>query len=261
MNTRDWQITNVNMILHIRQTGGKLMQFKQRKDYGLIFVEQGSIRFDYGHETFLADSQQVMLIARDIDYAITFESSCSFYVVNFDMSCGALTSTFCVFNHPVRGKLVEFLRQLCIDWDFRRDDAQVSYISRIYQLLAMIELPCGSAMVSGSPSATITPSIAYLKEHYTDPDINNDVLAQVSNISTVYFRKLFVQQYGQPPMAYIRQRRIEHAKMLLRSEYFDSITDVAIQSGFKSLYHFSKAFRQMVGTSPSEYIAGRDAES
>ena len=261
MNTRNWQITNVNMILHIRQTGGKLMQFKQRNDYGLIFVEHGSIRFDYGHETFLADNQQVMLIARDIDYAITFESSCSFFVVNFNMTCGALTSTFCVINYPVQGQIVKFLQQLCIDWDFRRDNAKVSYISRIYQLLAMIDLPGGNPMATGSHGATIAPSIAYLKEHYTDPNISNDVLAQVSNISTVYFRKLFVQQFGQPPMGYIRQRRIEHAKMLLRSEYFDSITDVAIQSGFKSLYHFSKAFRQMVGMSPSEYIVGRNVES
>ena len=261
MISRECQITGINMILHIHQTSGMLRQFKHRKDYGLVFVERGSIRFDHKSQTYLVDNNQVMLIAKDIDYAITFESTCSFYVINFNLICEESCLPFHSFNLPVAGTIVTFLRQLCIDWDFRHDSAQQSYISRVYQLLAMIKQSDTSRLDRSLINATIAPSVEYLRHHYTDPDISNDKLAQISNISTVYFRKLFAQQFGQSPMSYIRNQRIDHAKMLLRSEYYESITDVALCSGFKSLYHFSKTFRQVVGVSPTEYLAGDPPES
>ena len=260
MNVWEWRIREINMILHIRQNSGRLRQFKQRRDYGLTFVRQGTIRFDYEDATYEVDSNRILLISKDIDYSITFESMCSFYVINFDLEENLPDFTFHTFDVPVYGKMADFLKQLCIDWDFRQDDAQRPYISRVYQLLVMID-PSGPfhADICRTNSA-IAPSIEYLKEHYTDPDISNDQLAQISNVSTVYFRKIFTRQFGQSPMSYIRHQRIEHAKTLLRSDYYESITDVAHYSGFRSLYHFSKTFRQLVGMSPSEYLSSSELD-
>ena len=71
-------------------------------------------------------------------------------------------------------------------------------------------------------------------------------------MSTVYFRKLFTEAYGMPPMRYVRQKRIEKAQNLLENG-FTNISEIADSVGFNSIYHFSKTFKQLIGTSPSNY--------
>ena len=102
---------------------------------------------------------------------------------------------------------------------------------------------------------TIKPGIHYLEEHYTDPTLRDTDMANAAGISTVYFRKLFVQRFGIPPMKYIKQKRIERAKLLLSSDLYTTISDVALESGFSSLYHFSKVFKQETSFTPSEYAS------
>ena len=255
MDIQKLRISDINMIVHIRQTSGKLIQFKQRKDYGLTFVETGSVIFDHEGSTYKADPSHIVLMTKDIDYAISFESNCSFYVINFNLMDDLSGFNFYSFDVSVNKEITDFLSQLCIDWDFQHDNMPYSYISRVYQLLEIIAHSDNKTKKHSNAFSAIKPSIEYLKEHYTDPDISNDILAKVSNISTVYFRKLFSMQYGESPMNYIRQQRIEHAKLLLSSEYYSSISDVALDCGFNSLYHFSKTFKQLTGMSPTEYLA------
>lgn len=59
------------------------------------------------------------------------------------------------------------------------------------------------------------------------------------------------QHYEQSPGELIRAARLQRAKeMLLRQE--GSVTEVAYAVGFRSVAHFSTAFRQFSGTSPSQ---------
>jgi AraC family transcriptional regulator len=71
-------------------------------------------------------------------------------------------------------------------------------------------------------------------------------------ISEVYFRREFKKFYGAAPLAYIKNRRIDMAKMLLDTGLY-SVTDVALRCGFESPGYFSTEFRRMEGKSPKEY--------
>lgn len=92
-----------------------------------------------------------------------------------------------------------------------------------------------------------------MERHFTDPMITNELIAEASNVSTVYFRKIFTEAYGVPPMRYVRQRRIEKAQSLLENG-FSNISEVAESVGFNSVYHFSKSFKQLIGVSPTSYL-------
>jgi transcriptional regulator GlxA family with amidase domain len=82
-------------------------------------------------------------------------------------------------------------------------------------------------------------------------------IARVSSVSEAHFAREFRQAFGVPPHRYLLTRRIERAKALLRDTDIP-ITDIAFQTGWKSLGTFGRIFRDITGASPGE-IRARDS--
>jgi transcriptional regulator GlxA family with amidase domain len=79
-------------------------------------------------------------------------------------------------------------------------------------------------------------------------------LARVSRVSPAHFARAFKEAFGVPPHRYLLTRRIERAKAMLRETDLP-ITDVAFQTGWKSLGTFGRIFRDITGASPGEIRA------
>lgn len=75
-------------------------------------------------------------------------------------------------------------------------------------------------------------------------------LAAVSHVSEAHFARSFKEAFGIPPHRYLLTRRIERASTLLRDTDLP-ITDIAFQTGWKSLGTFGRIFRDITGKSPS----------
>lgn len=75
-------------------------------------------------------------------------------------------------------------------------------------------------------------------------------LAEVSHVSEAHFARSFKEAFGVPPHRYLLTRRIERAMTLLRDSNL-SITDIAFQTGWKSLGTFGRIFRDITGEKPS----------
>ena len=76
-------------------------------------------------------------------------------------------------------------------------------------------------------------------------------LASVSHISEAHFARSFKEAFGLPPHRYLLTRRIERAVAMLRDTGMP-ITDVAFQTGWKSLGTFGRTFRDITGESPGD---------
>ena len=76
-------------------------------------------------------------------------------------------------------------------------------------------------------------------------------LARVSDVSAAHFARSFKDAFGVPPHRYLLTRRIERATALLRDTEV-SITDIAFQTGWKSLGTFGRTFRDVTGETPGE---------
>jgi transcriptional regulator GlxA family with amidase domain len=85
-------------------------------------------------------------------------------------------------------------------------------------------------------------------------------LARVSRVSAAHFARSFKDAFGVPPHRYLLTRRLERAKSLLRDTEL-SITDIAFQTGWKSLGTFGRIFRDVTGESPGELRAREKATS
>lgn len=82
----------------------------------------------------------------------------------------------------------------------------------------------------------------YLDTNYQD-DITLDALAGLAHLNKYYFVHAFTRIYGQSPMSYLTERRIQVSQDLLKSSDY-SISEIARLSGFSSPSYFSQCFRR-----------------
>jgi len=97
----------------------------------------------------------------------------------------------------------------------------------------------------------INKALAYVRENI-DEDIKPCDLAERSYLSKNHFARLFKDETGVTPSAYINARKIEKAQLLLISTDMP-VKNIARQLSFNNLSNFNRLFRQISGTTPKEY--------
>ncbi|MBK7871219.1 MAG: helix-turn-helix transcriptional regulator [Saprospiraceae bacterium] len=107
-------------------------------------------------------------------------------------------------------------------------------------------------MQTGSPHyAQLLRARNYILNNLDKQLLNKDI-AKVAHISLYHFHRLFSDTFGITPAKYIRNKRMEEAKLLL-VRHQKSVSEVASQVGYADVYTFSKTFKREVGLPPSEY--------
>lgn len=90
--------------------------------------------------------------------------------------------------------------------------------------------------------------LAYIDKHIYEK-INLCVLAELIGYSPFYFSKLFSDAMGMPVTGYIRIRKLQYAIVSLLEG--QKVLDVAILYAFDSHEGFTRAFKQLFGSTPS----------
>ncbi len=92
----------------------------------------------------------------------------------------------------------------------------------------------------------------YIASHYHDRDFDYNKLTELSGLSYSYFKKIFIDKYGCPPVKYINKLKVNRACELLMTEKF-SISEISQLCGFENVYYFSSVFKKYKGVSPRNY--------
>jgi AraC family transcriptional activator of tynA and feaB len=97
-------------------------------------------------------------------------------------------------------------------------------------------------------------AIRYIEAQLRDPDLTPCSVAKALGISARYLRMLFSGE-DESVSRYILRRRLEECAKQLASALWagHTITDIAFACGFNSAAHFTRAFRDQYGMTPSEY--------
>ena len=81
---------------------------------------------------------------------------------------------------------------------------------------------------------------------------NMDALAALAAMSRANFIRVFQQKIGMAPGKFLTQLRLQEAALLLNKTQ-KNILSVALEVGYQSEAHFSKAFKALYGMTPSQY--------
>ena len=95
----------------------------------------------------------------------------------------------------------------------------------------------------------ITRVRAYIAVNISKPILVRD-LARLVDLSVSHFSRAFIENFGEPPSAYVLRCRIERAKELMMTTD-RQLCEIALESGMCDQSHFTRSFRRIVGTSPN----------
>ncbi len=84
-----------------------------------------------------------------------------------------------------------------------------------------------------------------------DQNINLDLLSRLHHASKFHLIRMFKKYYGITPRQYLVGKRIEKAKVILKSG--NSVSETCYEVGFESINSFSNLFKAKTGVPPSTY--------
>ena len=123
--------------------------------------------------------------------------------------------------------------------------------SLLTQILCSLVDYVQTSALSSQQTNLIRMAVQYI-ETTTDYTISLDFLAEKLGISKYYFIRLFRQYTGHTLMEYLQQVRLRRACSLLGNKDY-SIGQVSEILGYSTPYHFSSAFKNCFGISPTQY--------
>ena len=104
----------------------------------------------------------------------------------------------------------------------------------------------------GDKSKYVLEAMAYIGEHYHEPNIGVAAIAQHLGISEGHLSHTFKKETDYTLLNYLTRYRIHRAMELLRDCRL-KVYEEAEQVGYRDIAYFSATFKKLVGMSPSEY--------
>ncbi|WP_294562547.1 AraC family transcriptional regulator, partial [uncultured Traorella sp.] len=234
------------------KTGTK-KNIRNRIHYGLIFCERGNICFRMhgrtGEYDCVCTNNEVILAPKNSDYDIFVIEDSRTFIIDFELFAGHFDDMheFIIGEGVTEYYCNVFLRMQKNYFGSEKND--LVNLSFLYDIIAHVN----DRGYNKKRFIVIEKSEKYLEKNLFSDKLSVKNIAQESNISEVYFRKMFKEKYGKSPLSYINDMRIKKAKELIINEENLSIKEVSDACGFLDIYSFSRSFKKNVGVSPSQY--------
>ncbi|WP_136809202.1 AraC family transcriptional regulator [Desulfosediminicola flagellatus] len=127
------------------------------------------------------------------------------------------------------------------------DELIVSLFSRA-EMLQFGEVICRG--VTDNSSDRVMNIVEFMRARCSE-DISLDNLAEIAMCTSYHVIRLFRNQVGMSPHAYLVQLRLERARELIDSG--QSIADAALLAGFSDQSHLTRSFKKRYGLTPGLY--------
>lgn len=252
MNTSiltDLVITKVHSVATLYSPEGKGNKRINRPCWAAVIKYEGETYYDCNGKRFYSDSAHPVILPGGCSYEWKCTQAGRFSIIEFESRCTAIEPF--VFTVPNGEKILRMFRDLENKRDLQLPTMELESIRDTYSIILTLLQSETERYIPADKKQKLAPALEYISQNYINP-ISNDQLAEMTGLSTVYFRKLFTSVMGVSPIAYAHRLRIEKAKQILKSDY-GCLSDVAAGLGYSSLYDFSRAFKKHTGIPPSKY--------
>ena len=244
----------VELLDIIRFNRDKIIYDTKKRNFCVLSMRiHGSARFFYEDQIYEVKKGDLLYIPANICYSQATEGE-EVIAVHFVLYKG--TAPKMQLFHPQDPQMAKKLfEELYDSWHAKQAGYRCAGTARFYKLMELCIRQAAQIRVTREQAERIAPSLEYLHKAFCDPELSVGDLARRSNISEVYFRRVFKQMFGMSPVKYITQLRIEHAKTLLETYTF-SVEKAAEMSGFSDVKYFGTVFKKQTGMLPSHFKRG-----
>lgn len=167
----------------------------------------------------------------------------------------AITNSTVAFEHDglMRG-LAELCREAATPdnvFNLMAEGWSIQALAHIARISERGQPQPRTEMRGGLPARTLKRIEEFIRENLSQP-ISLCDLSVIAGLSKRHFLRAFQESVGLTPYKFVLALRIDEAKRRL-SDTHESITDVALSTGFGHAQHFSTSFRNATGETPSSY--------
>jgi AraC family transcriptional regulator len=149
--------------------------------------------------------------------------------------------------------LIRLLAAATATFDSDRDRAKAC-VQQAAKLLRISLEREGHLRSESSSRGGLAPWQAKRVVAYSESNINLSFrvadLASIVQLSVSHFSRAFRESFGQPPLAYVKVRRVRHAQVIMQNTR-EPLAQVALDCGMCDQGHFTRVFRKIVGISPN----------
>ena len=221
-----------------------------REGWAIVLKIKGKTIYTVGNKKVLSDNLHPVILPKGCSYSWKCIEPGECIIIEFEAE--NTETTFASFEIKDNSLLINNFSKIEKSLNTKKTYYRLECNYYLYEILLFLLKFAKQEHQHPKNFSFLKPAIKYITENYSDSNINNELLAELCAMSTVYFRKTFVSVYSTSPIKYLNNFRIEKAKAILRSD-FETIEQVALSVGYNSIYHFSKMFKLYTGKSPSEY--------
>lgn len=163
------------------------------------------------------------------------------------------------FLGPFRRPDAECVYSCCCDEFNELPEYNADIVSAAGRILRLLEFTAGHhartlavrESFESEANAKLRPALEYMAHHFKE-NITASEMAELCHLSTSRFIHLFNEKMNAGFSDYLRNLRIEEAKILLSNTDM-RIGDIASRCGFQSQSYFGLIFRRVAGMKPTVY--------
>ncbi len=230
----------------VNNVSGTNRIMNDRFAFALGFCRSGKLTYVHKTEKFTSDRSVAVIIPKGKSYSLHCDETGVFPLINFQC-VGFNPSTFTVIGLTDPAAYLGAFDRVASAW-FSGERNEFACLSEIYEIFAMLSRERGKEKTSRA----IQPAVDYLSENFSSSDLDCATLARLCFMSEAYFRRLFNARFGTSPAKYVKSLRVGKAKNLLASTAH-SVTSVAEECGYSSVYYFCQDFKAETGETPTDY--------
>ncbi len=253
----------------LAEHGKNLHEVKAKNEYAFWIVRSGTLTIEYTKKVYNLSVGDVFFFYPQVLYYASSLEGCSFLFIHFDVVLG--NNYQALHFYPFDGyypygqikddlgsviESVNFLHRKDSFSELRIHGSLIVFLSDIMKMKYR-EGVGEACFPSNSSLARLQPALIYINHHLAEP-LSIQTLASVVNLSEKYFIAFFKKTMGITPTSFITQVKMKKALEYLYGQNY-SVKEVAALVGYVDVYTFSKAFKKMYGTSPSNFKSGRSA--
>jgi len=221
---------------------------------GFIYVLSGKARYTFENSQFTVNRGDVFYLAKDSRYDISIlQQEYRYICVDFLFHTPEGRIPDSEAYKPGSGKAVEnaFVKMLNL-WKLRDFSDQILCKAVLYEVYAAIVKSVTMAYLATDQRQRLEGVMAYINEHYTDPELTITALAEQFGTSEVHFRRIFTRRYRTSPIRFITALRLNKARELLVNTDL-SIRQICTECGYTSVYYFDRIFKKTFGMQPTQF--------